>query len=161
MTQDAEKFAIKAHGDQKYGKHPYIDHLRQTVAVLKRFGVTDQDILTAGLLHDVLEDTNTQKDYLASIFGEEITGIVYAVTDEKGKTRRERHEKTYPKTAANKKGVIVKLADRIANVENCIKEKSDLLGMYKKEYAGFKSALYTAGENQEMWDHLDKLFEGK
>ena len=48
--------------------------------------------------------------------------------------------------------VRLKLADRIANIESGGK----LVEMYRNEYENFRRG-YTAGENEDMWAHLDTL----
>ena len=57
--------------------------------------------------------------------------------------------------------MILKLADRIANVEHSREGNAGLLRMYAKEQAGFADALrqvcHTAMATA-MWDHLDRCF---
>ncbi len=164
---DAGMFAKKAHGNQKYGEHPYYVHLEAVGQVLLRFGFTYKEhssLLAAALLHDVLEDTPTNYSDVFRAFGPEVAELVYAVTDELGRNRNERHSKTYPKVLALPKAVILKLADRIANVEHSI-ETLDVgkLNMYRREqelfYLGI--GINDATEALPMWEHLTKLFEVK
>lgn len=82
--------------------------------------------------------------------------IVYSVTDELGANRKERKQKTLPKTAKDKKGVILKLADRIANAR-----RKGTGSMYADEQALFESYLYTPGENEEMWKELRNVLKSK
>lgn len=63
--QQARKFAVEAHGDQRYGDEPYVVHLDHVLAVLQRFGIEGEDILVAGLLHDTIEDTNVTQEQIA------------------------------------------------------------------------------------------------
>ena len=62
---------------------------------------------------------------------------------------------TYPKIRASADAVRLKLADRIANVENGGK----LVDMYRREYEDFRRALYTPGQADPMWAHLDELLK--
>ena len=63
--------------------------------------------------------------------------------------------KTLPKTASNPDAVIIKLADRIANIEHGGK-----IDMYAKEYGAFKSHLYQADKvAAPLWDHLESLLK--
>jgi len=87
-----------------------------------------------------------------------VANIVFDVTDELGKTRAIRHNRTYPKVRNNQKALIVKLADRIANVRFSKKQGSHQFDMYKKEHAEFKGALYGLGFEM-MWTYLDSLFD--
>ncbi len=153
----AREFAIKAHGDQKYGGLPYVTHLADVVAVCIRFGIGG-DIRTAAWLHDLLEDTGTTlTDLYVHGFSAATCNLVVAVTNEPGKNRRERHLKTYPKIRKyGKDAVILKLADRIANMEFSLKNGA-MAGMYRKEFPEFYDALYRPNECDVMWEHLKSI----
>jgi hypothetical protein len=85
-----------------------------------------------------------------------VARLVHAVTNEPGQNRRARHAATYPKIReAGDNAITLKLADRIANVE----AGGNLVGMYKKEHEDFKRALYTPGQAEEMWAHLNQLLK--
>lgn len=161
---NARDFALKAHGDQMYGDHPYVIHLDDVRRILEYYGVTDKAILTAAYLHDVLEDTEVTAGELAELFGEEVTQIVVRVTDFPAKNRKERHQLTYPQLAKNHKAVTLKLADRIANVIRARElsgntNSSRLFDMYKKEYPYFRETLYNNKLNHiKMWNFLDYEF---
>lgn len=83
----AEAFAIEAHGDQQYGKHPYIVHL-QAVAALVAKRNKDHPLLTtmiaAAYLHDTIEDTHVTYDDLVKNFGTCVAETVKRVTKVKG-----------------------------------------------------------------------------
>lgn len=162
MTQAlaaAEALAESCHKDQKYGETlPYVKHLADVVAVLIRFKVTDEDILCAGWLHDSLEDTSLSPNHIEYMFGRRVLDLVQRVTNEPGKNRKERHEKTYGKIVASDDAITLKLADRIANLEYSILSKDDgKIKMYTKEYEGFRAKLYKSGTHDSMWRHLDFL----
>jgi guanosine-3',5'-bis(diphosphate) 3'-pyrophosphohydrolase len=154
---NVQEFAVKAHGQQMYGDEPYIVHLIAVEKILIRFGHTDEPMLQAAWLHDVVEDTQTTLEDIKTQFGKTVADIVSSVTSESGINRKERNTKTYPKIAASRPGTILKLADRIANVEHSINTQSPLLKMYRKEYADFQAALPHTDENQAMWAYLDRL----
>lgn len=155
--KEAAYTAIRLHGMQTYGDGlPYYHHLEQVVDVLKEFGFTDDKFVIAGYLHDVLEDTAISYNDIKSQFGEEVAEIVYAVTDELGRNRKERKAKTYPKIKANHDAIIVKLADRIANTRSSIKNKPNMAKMYVKELKGFRDALYVPNtEAEPLWNELE------
>lgn len=171
IIQKARQFAIKAHKDQKYGDHPYEKHLQDVVDVLDKYfnkspdsdGVKSHDaVMAAGWLHDTLEDTDITFEQMFNEFGRYVVRIVFACTDEPGKNRRERHERTYPKLmAAGREAIAVKLADRIANVQYSLKNNHNMFKMYLKEYHDFKKALHLPGELKEMWAVLDVLMANK
>jgi (p)ppGpp synthase/HD superfamily hydrolase len=170
LNKLAQSIAEQAHQNQKYGTLPYSIHLEHVVRVLHKFKfkVSEQKfnpdvakVLIAAWLHDVLEDTVLQKSHLEYHFGLDVTDLVYRVTDEPGKTRKEKKMATYPKIKESYWATVLKLADRIANVEAATKMKTDgqksLFKMYQKEYADFRSCLYSDTGPEEMWKHLDKL----
>ena len=160
IPNQAREFAIAKHGTQKYGDRPYSYHLALVSQVLSDFGyVADEAIAAAGWLHDVLEDTPTTYEMLVSEFGKEVADIVWAVTNEPGGNRVDRFRKTALKIQSNKKALIVKLADRIANTEASLKTNPKLYKMYVKEFLLFKELLYNPQdvELMPMWNRLEQL----
>lgn len=154
--KEARMFAVKAHANQSYDNvFPYEKHLDDVIDVLKRFGFSGKYII-AGFLHDVLEDTGISYNKVKHYFGEDVAEIVYCVTDELGRSRKEKKEKTLPKTATNGDAIIVKLADRIANIEHGGK-----IDMYAEEFNEFKLFLFsnTPHNAKLMWTHLEKLLK--
>lgn len=148
--------SIKAHGTQDYdGVFPYKKHLDDVVDVLKRFGFSGKYIV-AGYLHDIIEDTALSYNKVKKHFGYEVAEMVYCVTDELGRNREEKKTKTLPKTASNPDAIILKLADRIANIEHGGK-----VDMYRKEYEVFHQFLFarTPDGAKEMWRCLEKLLK--
>jgi (p)ppGpp synthase/HD superfamily hydrolase len=157
------EFAEDAHKNQKYGENPYSYHLEHVYRTLKFFDVKDDSLLCASWLHDTIEDAGTTYGMIESTFSKDVADLVFAVTNEEGKNRKERNSKTYPKIKANLRGTILKLADRIANTVESIENNPGLLEMYKKEYTSFKEGIFNPGFKEEtlekMWNHLDKLME--
>jgi guanosine-3',5'-bis(diphosphate) 3'-pyrophosphohydrolase len=153
----AEAFAIAAHGDQKYGDQPYVVHLRHVQKVLSEWGFANDPILVnAAWLHDVAEDTSTPLSEIEANFGTEVADIVQRVTDEPGSDRKERKLKTYPKIKGHRGATIVKLCDRIANVE-ASKAVAKKFAMYRAEYPDFKDHLFVPGIADSLWTRLDDL----
>ena len=86
--------------------------------------------------------------------------IVYAVTDELGRNRKERKEKTYPKIKANWKATAVKICDRIANATQSRDYNKGLFEMYKKENKDFKLHLKSSAHPADVdkaWDALAEV----
>lgn len=160
LTNAAKEFAIAKHGNQKYGEHPYSYHLAQVSQVLSEFGYgADEAIAAAAWLHDTLEDTETEYEMLVSEFGKETADIVLAVTNEPGGNREDRFGKTALKIQSNKKALIVKLADRIANTEASLETNPKLYKMYVKEFPMFKGLLYDVQDVEllPLWNRLEQL----
>ena len=155
IYNEARLVAIQAHGNQTYdGIYPYVKHLDDVVSVIKRFGFSGKYIV-GGFLHDSIEDGAISYNKIKTAFGYEVAEMVFLVTDEMGRNRREKKVKTLPKTGSHIDGIILKLADRIANIEHGGK-----VDMYKKEYDDFCIALRRENQGEQveaMWDCLDKL----
>lgn len=157
LTERAMLFAFAAHAGQKYGDHAYSFHLEDVVVSLRRFGERRPAMLAAAWLHDVLEDTEVREATLRQRFGDRVADLVVAVTNEPG-TRSERSAATWAKIrTAGPDAVMLKLADRIANVEAAQGSRRDLFTMYKREWPAFRAALHRDGEHEAMWAHLEKL----
>jgi (p)ppGpp synthase/HD superfamily hydrolase len=159
LIDEARYLAISLHGMQKYDDgFPYYYHLEDVVDVLLEFGFTEDKYIISGYLHDAIEDTPISYNDIKKKFGEEIAEIIYCLTDELGRNRKERKEKTYPKIKSNRDSLIVKLADRIANMKNSIKRGHRLGDMYKKEFPFFKNELYFKDDDIEpMWANVEYL----
>lgn len=117
--------------------------------------------------HDLIEDTRTSFNDVNSHLGQEAAEIIYAVTNEKGKTRKERANERYYEGIRDTKGAIfVKLCDRIANVQYSKMTKSRMYEMYKGENYHFLEELGCKdGRNLpcvlpyvSMIEYLNKLF---
>ena len=161
-VQRAIYFAAERHGGQEYGDGvPYMTHLACVMHILHAYRAPEH-VVVAGVLHDVLEDTDTKLWEVEALFGPEVARLVLAVTNPVGGNRKERHAIQYPKIrAAGDEAIMVKLADRIANVSSGGK-----IGMYHKEKEAFRAALYHDNpitdpsqlwNLQDMWDELDRL----
>lgn len=159
----AQRYATVVHGGQIYNDEvPYVDHLADVFAVIQRFGLDeDEQIATAAWLHDAIEDTRTSYNDIKARFGVDVAELVYAVTDERGRNRKERHDKTYPKIKAfGNKAVQLKLADRIANVEYG-SATGGKQAMYRAEQADFEAGIRLWEKEPEattrMWNWLRQI----
>lgn len=166
LIRRAEEFARQEHYYLKYDIHPFTKHLEDVVAVMRRFNQTDPNLLAAAWLHDIVEDTGVSIGIVQQEFGTVVATLVDALTDGKVGNRKQRKERPYKLIPQVPGAIIVKLADRIANVEYCIQEvnsgkNKSLLRMYKREYddeySGFRTNLYKEKEAIEMWNYLDSL----
>jgi (p)ppGpp synthase/HD superfamily hydrolase len=149
---EARAFAEIAHEGQKYGDHPYVVHLAQVRAVLADFGYAGS-LGIAAWLHDVVEDTAVKRDEVAVRFGQEVGDLVWAVTGE-GADRKERNATAYAKIRSLPAAVILKLADRIANVE-ASRDVPHKLALYRGEWGAFRKALGDLGDPR-MWARLER-----
>jgi GTP pyrophosphokinase len=120
---DAVTFALRFHGDQKRPTGaPYAEHLLEALEVLVRgAGVSDQDVLCAAVLHDVVEDTPCTLGGVRAAFGDRVADMVGWVTKpdtEEGADKKAVKEAYLEGLAgAPDDAILVKLADRASNVQ--------------------------------------------
>lgn len=165
--QKAREFANDAHGstNQMYDGGPYFNnHIEPVVEVCKKYlyliaDDEQEDVVCALYLHDVIENCRVTYGDLKKEFGEKVADIVYNVSSEMGKNRKERNERTYPKIAQCPLSVFVKLCDRIANSTYDI--EGSMFKKYKEEYEGFRKALFPSRGARfvHMWNSLENLYE--
>ena len=80
LVQRAYKAAEKAHIDQKRASgEPYLNHCLAVAAILIELGMP-ADVISAGLLHDIVEDTPKTLADLRRDFGETVANLVDGVT---------------------------------------------------------------------------------
>jgi guanosine-3',5'-bis(diphosphate) 3'-pyrophosphohydrolase len=118
-------FAAHKHRDQRRkdaGASPYINHPIALADVLvNEGGITDVEVLCAALLHDTVEDTDTQHQELVDAFGPRVARIVAEVSDDKSLSSPERKRlqiEHAPKLSAEAK--LVKLADKTCNLRDIV-----------------------------------------
>lgn len=119
----AYNFAQKAHAQQlRYSGEPYFNHSYETGKNLAMLGM-GPTVVIAGLLHDIIEDANITEDEIKNEFGEEILFLIEGVT-KLGKIRfrgLKRHveslRKLFIASSQDLRVIIIKLADRIHNME--------------------------------------------
>lgn len=159
MQQQARAFAIAAHAEQKYGDRPYSFHLDAVAALAASYG---EEAVVIAYLHDTAEDTQITIAEIEGKFGPKVAACVSLLTDEPGANRKERKAKTYAKLAAvngpHEIALLVKAADRLANVRACVQDrKKGLWQIYQSEQAAFKSSAYRSGQCEALWAELDSL----
>ncbi len=112
----AYEFARKYHaGQTRPAGEPYVVHLREVLQILLTYaGITSSDVLVAGLLHDVVEDTPCSIEAVADNFGPAAATIVSWVTTDPAHSREEYLDRL---ASAPTDALLVKLADRYSNVQ--------------------------------------------
>jgi len=84
ILENAELFAKSKHaGKLKKSGITYSNHLENVVSRLKSLGVIDEEVLCAGWLQDILEDTDTSFDELFEKFGRRIAVLTLSLTKTK------------------------------------------------------------------------------
>ena len=95
-------FAIDAHNktNHLYDGKPYSVHLSMVVMYAIKYidcipTQAQETVINACWLHDTIEDCRLTYNDVKEIAGEEVAEIVYAVSNEKGKNRKERANDKY------------------------------------------------------------------
>ncbi|MCA8983622.1 MAG: bifunctional (p)ppGpp synthetase/guanosine-3',5'-bis(diphosphate) 3'-pyrophosphohydrolase [Planctomycetaceae bacterium] len=79
MLTKAISYACRAHGGQwrKDKQTPYVAHpVRVMMIVCRDFGVMDETILSASVLHDIIEDTTRDYESISFHFGTQVADLV-------------------------------------------------------------------------------------
>ena len=163
-----EKAAFQIHDDvnQKYDHVlPYGFHLKMVASFVSRNGYlvaeSEADILVlygSAYLHDTIEDARmTYNDIVKFIddfrvgslvlpeeikrkLEEQVPEIVYALTNEKGRNRKERANETYYKGIRDTRfASFIKMCDRLANIQYTMMFvfANRMLEVYRREYPEF------------------------
>ena len=123
LVSKAFEFAKKAHeGQMRASGDPYFTHVFETAKILAEIGM-GPNVISAGLLHDVLEDTDITDEEITKEFNSDILFLIQGVT-KLGKLKYrglKRHTESLRKffiaTSKDIRVVIIRLADRLHNME--------------------------------------------
>ena len=150
---------------RKNTKIPYISHLMAVSAlVLENGGSLDQ--ASAGLLHDILEDTKCSEELLRATVGDTVTEIVKACTHEPSedktpegwKKRKQQYLDHLLAAARLTDANLVALCDKVHNIECTVRDWHAHNHDPSKMFVGFN-----AGWDLQLWwytslaDAFDKL----
>lgn len=135
--------ARKHHGQMRVETEPlpYVTHLFSVALLIAEDGASD-DVVTAALLHDTLEDTDTTREEIATTFNEHVAELVESVSelDEKeGKKLGWKERKTdylARLERASDEAVLIAIGDKIDNIESKLEafktEGDELLKRWKQ-----------------------------
>ncbi|EPG76366.1 putative GTP diphosphokinase [Leptospira fainei serovar Hurstbridge str. BUT 6] len=123
LVEKAYKISEDAHqGQFRLSGEPYIVHPLQVGYILYELGL-DEKVISAGILHDVIEDTKYTRENMVSDFGTEITQLVEGVTkisEIKSQSREteaaENIRKIIIATIQDIRVILIKLADKTHNM---------------------------------------------
>ncbi len=127
IVREAYRFANHAHqGQVRLSGEPYVIHSLKVAQNLAGLGL-DPATCAAGLLHDVLEDTDVTSQALRKEFGGDIANLVDGVTKINSLSFPEEHitmevkqaqniRKMLVATAQDVRVILIKLADRVHNI---------------------------------------------
>jgi (p)ppGpp synthase/HD superfamily hydrolase len=83
LTRDALAFAGERHAGQTRDLDdlPFVTHPVEVACLLHESGYSDE-VVAAGVLHDVLEDTDAERSELEARFGRQVAELVGSVTED-------------------------------------------------------------------------------
>ncbi len=112
LVDKALEFASEKHKGQldDQGRPYFFAHIVQVHSILKDV-TDDEEILCAGILHDVIEDTDTTYEDLIREFNKPIADLVHELTQQ-----GDRETGYYFPHLKTRKAVMVKFADRLSNL---------------------------------------------
>lgn len=115
---------------------PYISHLAGVALVLARHGFAEE-VVVAGVLHDVMEDQSVTFDELRARFGERVASLVLHVTEQDKSLSWEDRKRLYldafPKRPWEAQAIT--LADKIDNFQSivvCSRDHGDPWSMFRR-----------------------------
>lgn len=162
----AASFAAHKHKNQRRkdaAASPYINHPLTLANILSIEGeVDDTAVLVAALLHDTIEDTETDYEELRGQFGTKVAEIVAEVTDTKWLQKNSRKRLQISKAARSSNGAkLVKLADKISNLRDIIASPPSGWSLdRKREYFDWAKQVVdqVRGANAKLERRFDKLY---
>lgn len=129
MNHKAVVYAEQAHAGaiRKGSKVPYITHPLETALIVSLM-TEDEELITAALLHDVIEDAGKTAKELERLFGERVAKLVVSESEDKSKSWSERKAATIEFLKhADKDQKILALGDKLSNIRSTARD-SILLG---------------------------------
>ena len=164
LVLKATQFAALKHCDQrrKDGKTPYIIHPISVAMILAEIGsIEDLEILSAALLHDTLEDTDTSAHELEKYFGSRVRIIVEELTDNDMLTFSQRKQMQIDNAPyLSKDATLVRIADKISNVSDVIENPPPEWNQKRcNKYVDWAEAVMNNCQkvNQDLENHFFEL----
>lgn len=146
LVHAAAAFAETAHGAQrrKYTNEPYIVH-PAAVAARVATVTSDEEVLAAAWLHDVVEDTRVRLPEIETVFGTRVARLVGAVTNvsirQDGPRRVRKARDLEHLRHAPPEAQTIKYADLIDNTRSIVAHDPEFAWVYLEEKAAVLGAL--------------------
>lgn len=153
-------FATEYHmgQDRKYSEVPYISHPINVMEIVRTVS-SDEAMLVAAVLHDVVEDTECTQSDISAKFGETVSELVewltdVSVPDDGNRNERKQIDRQHT-AAAPADAKTIKLADLIHNTGSIVNCDPDFARIYMKEKALLLDVLKDG--DPALWNRAHKL----
>jgi len=166
VVLSAAEFAARKHRDQRRKDErasPYINHPISLAQILREEGdIDDPAVIAAALLHDTIEDTETDYQELRGQFGSRVADMVVEVTDTKWLQKGSRKRLQVSKATKSSEGAkLIKLADKISNLRDVISSPPAGWSLARKrEYFDWAKEVVdnVRGANAKLERRFDSLY---
>lgn len=125
LIHNAIIFATQMHKNQirKGTDIPYIVHPMEVMYILTENNCS-RDVIIAGILHDVLEDTSATPQDIRRLFGEHVLSLVISETQDATKPWKERRQNALLEIQSdNAEAQQVFCADKLSNIKSIYADK--------------------------------------
>jgi GTP pyrophosphokinase len=167
LVDRAFRFAYKEHKEQRRSSgEPYISHLLATAEILAdlQLGMV---VVAAGLLHDIVEDTDTSIETVQEHFGDSVASLVDGVTkipelkyESKEKQQAENLHKMLLSMCKDLRVILIKFADRLHNmrtISHLTRRQQERIALETMDV--FAPLAHRLGVYQIKWELEDLAFK--
>lgn len=175
IKEKAKKFAEMAHKGQMRKTEPtkpMIIHPIVVAKILEDYGY-DDNVVSAGYLHDVIEDTKYTLDDIKEQFGEDIANLVYSASEtDKSLSWEERKQHTIDEIKEMPlRNKVVVCSDKIHNIESLTRllkiNGMQVFNSFKRGYQSqlwyfdniYNSLVYNENEEEPIFIRFKKAID--
>jgi len=167
LIDRAFRFAYVAHKNQRRSSgEPYITHVLAAAIILADLQL-GAIVAAAGLLHDVIEDTDTSVETLQKEFGDAVSSMVDGVTkipelkyESKEKQQAENLHKMLLSMCQDLRVILIKFADRLHNmrtISHLTRRQQERIALETMDV--FAPLAHRLGVHQVKWELEDLAFK--
>lgn len=165
QVDKAIRIAVQKHEGQ-YRKSlaiPYVSHCFDVMKRAREYGIVDENVLTAAMLHDTVEDTDLTLNEIESEFNKEVRDVVEELTmpdSVKGFMNKYDYLKSFSEKSFE--AVVLKFADRCSNVDDYLlvpKSRGYAIKYALQAYPIYKTLYekFSGYRNEELLGDLDDI----
>lgn len=160
QVMNAREIARAFHYGQvrKYTGEPYVNHCEEVAGILEEIGCIEE-VISAGWLHDTIEDTSMSAELLKMLIGKSVTELVVEVTHIAKKTdgnraKRKAIDREFL-SKASPEGQTIKLADIISNTRSIVERDPKFAETYIPECRALLNILQKG--NLSLWTRASDI----